>query len=165
MLAAPTKFAFRNSALRSKNFANRVRRGCPRPGGKKVHARQNKPHKAEHLAQAIDHWLRCQHPDLPGDEMPRPANLHALHDWLRQEFAYDGSYKSVVRFVRANYPKPRCRPYRRVETPPGAQAQVDWGTCSGIDIDATSSMNSVPRCASSNRPTRALMAPVNAPLT
>jgi hypothetical protein len=91
---------------------------------------RKKPHKVEHLAEAIDHWLRSQQPDLPGDELPRPGNLHALHDWLCQEFAYDGSYKSVVRFVRAHYPKPRRRPYRRVETPPGAQAQVDWGTFS-----------------------------------
>jgi transposase len=97
-------------------------------------ARQNKPHKVDYLAQAIDHWLRSQQPDLPSDEVPRPSNVHALHDWLRQEFGYDGSYKSVLRFVRAHYPKPRRRPYRRVETPPGAQAQVDWGTCSGIDI-------------------------------
>src|SRR5207244_1588603 len=36
--------------------------------------------------------------------------------------------------VRADYPKPRLRPFRRVETPPGAQAQVDWGTFPAIDI-------------------------------
>jgi len=40
----------------------------------------------------------------------------------------------VLRFVRARYPKPRLRPFRRVETPPGAQAQVDWGEFAGIDI-------------------------------
>ena len=57
-----------------------------------------------------------------------------LYDWLRAEHAYAGSYKSVLRFVRARYPRPRLRPFRRVETPPGAQAQVDWGTFAGIDL-------------------------------
>src|SRR5262249_45524408 len=33
-LAASSKFAFRNSALRSELFANRVRRGCSRAGEK-----------------------------------------------------------------------------------------------------------------------------------
>jgi hypothetical protein len=32
----------------------------------------------------------------------------------------------VQRFVRAKYPKPKLRVRRRVETPPGAQAQADW---------------------------------------
>jgi Integrase core domain len=40
----------------------------------------------------------------------------------------------VLRFVRARYPQPRLRPYRRVETPPGAQAQVDWGEFPGLDV-------------------------------
>jgi hypothetical protein len=34
--------------------------------------------------------------------------------------------RSVERFVRAEYPRPRLRARRRVETPPGAQAQADW---------------------------------------
>jgi transposase len=93
--------------------------------------RKGKPRKAEPLAAAIDHWLGGQpSPDGP----QRPANLHALHDWLCQEHDYQGSYKSVLRFVRARYPRPRLRPFRRVETPPGAQAQVDWGEFAGLDI-------------------------------
>ena len=40
---------------------------------------------------------------------------------------YDGSYRSVLRFVRAHYQRPRIRIYRCVETPPGAQSQTDWG--------------------------------------
>jgi len=40
---------------------------------------------------------------------------------------YEGSYKSVVRWVRARYGRPKVRTYRRVETPPGAQTQTDWG--------------------------------------
>jgi hypothetical protein len=32
----------------------------------------------------------------------------------------------VQRFVRAQYPKPAIRVRRRIETPPGAQAQAEW---------------------------------------
>jgi len=96
--------------------------------------RQNKPRKADHLAQAIAHWVGNQHAAASGDEPVRPVNVQALHDWLRQEHDYEGSYKSVLRFVRAYYPQPRLRPYRRVETPPGAQAQADWGEFSDLDV-------------------------------
>jgi hypothetical protein len=66
--------------------------------------------------------------------MARPLNVLAMFDWLCSEHAYQGSYRSVLRFVRDRYPSPRLRPYRRVETPPGAQAQVDWGEVNGLDI-------------------------------
>jgi transposase len=95
--------------------------------------RQHKPRKADPLAPAVAHWVAARHPGA-GDGPARPVNVQALYDWLRQEHAYDGSYKSVLRFVRAHYPRPRLRPYRRVETPPGAQAQVDWGEFAGLDL-------------------------------
>jgi transposase len=96
--------------------------------------RRNKPRKAEPLAFAIAEWLSANQPAAAGEAPQRPVNVHALHDWLCCEHGYQGSYKSVLRFVRAAYPKPRLRPYRRVETPPGAQAQVDWGEFAGVDI-------------------------------
>jgi transposase len=96
--------------------------------------RKNKPRKADRLSEAIDHWVLVSHSAAHGADSQRPVNVRALYDWLRQEYGYDGSYKSVVRFVRAHYPRPRLRPYRRVETPPGAQAQVDWGEFPGLDI-------------------------------
>ena len=96
--------------------------------------RQNKPHKADALAPTIAHWVQTPNPQLDGVDPNRPVNVQSLFDWLRQEHAYDGLYKSVLRFVRTHYPQPRLRPYRRVETPPGAQAQVDWGEFTGLDI-------------------------------
>jgi transposase len=98
--------------------------------------RQGKPRKADTLADAIAVWMAPRPGDAPELEARRPGNLHALHDWLRCEHAYTGSYKSVLRFVRAHYPRPRLRPYRRVETPPGAQAQVDWGEFADLDVGA-----------------------------
>src|SRR5262245_37972317 len=92
--------------------------------------RTDKPQKAAPLASAIDQGIG-QHP--PG-EPERPINVRALYDWRRAEEAYAGSYQSVLRFVRRRYPQPRLRPFRRVETPPGAQGQVDWGEFAGIDL-------------------------------
>ncbi|HUT89560.1 MAG TPA: hypothetical protein VMY37_08695 [Thermoguttaceae bacterium] len=92
---------------------------------------RNKPRKAQRVAVAIDHWARSHG---SGGESGRPVNVKALFEWLVAEHGYEGSYKSVLRYVRTEYPKPRRRPYRRVETPPGAQAQVDWGEVWGVDL-------------------------------
>src|SRR5690349_5359878 len=96
--------------------------------------RRGKPHKADPLASVIDHWVRDGRPTGEGEPTPRPANVRALYDHLVDEHAYGGSYRSVLRLVRARYPAPRLRPFRRVETPPGAQAQADWGELGGLDI-------------------------------
>jgi hypothetical protein len=88
--------------------------------------RRNKTRKADALA----HWIGANNQPADGDDRPRrPGNVHALHDWLCSEHGYQGYSKSVLRFVRARYPKPRLRPFRRVETPPGAQARLNrsWG--------------------------------------
>ena len=42
------------------------------------------------------------------------------------EHGYQGSYRSLLRFVHRLYPGCKVRPFRRVEFPPAAQAQVDW---------------------------------------
>lgn len=55
------------------------------------------------------------------------CNLVELHAWLATEHGYAGSVRSVQRYVADAWPPPPRRARRRVETPPGAQAQVDWG--------------------------------------
>ena len=69
-------------------------------------------------AAAIAHWREQQ--------TDGRINLAALHDWLRREHGYAGSLKSVQRYWRRTFPAPTIRARRRVETPAGAQAQVDW---------------------------------------
>jgi transposase len=96
--------------------------------------RTDKPRKADAFAEFIDHWVFTHQPDVQEGEPLRPVNVQALFDRLLQEHSYTGSYKSILRFVRARYPKPRLRPFRRVETPPGAQVQVDWGEFARIDV-------------------------------
>ena len=61
-----------------------------------------------------------------------PVNLVVLHEWLVKEAGYSGSLRSLQRYVGARFPQPRVRARRRVETPPGAQA--DWAAFGGVQI-------------------------------
>ena len=85
--------------------------------------------KQSHLAarhdEAIGIWLASQGPDAA-------LNLTLLHAWLVEEHGYSGSVRSVQRYFDARYPRPRRRARRRVETPPGAQGQVDWAEFRGV---------------------------------
>jgi transposase len=80
--------------------------------------RTRQQQKAASLAGMIDHWRQQQ-----GDG---PINLAALHGWLATEHSYTGSLRSIQRYWKRIYPTPAIRARRRVELPPGAQAQVDW---------------------------------------
>jgi transposase len=93
--------------------------------------RSEKRFKAEAVDPAIEFWFQT-HGGV-GESAGRPASVLALYEWLASEHGYQGSYQSVLRYIRVKYPRPRLRPYRRVETPAGAMAQVDWGEFS-IDV-------------------------------
>jgi transposase len=56
----------------------------------------------------------------------RPARARLVYEILAREFDYRGSYQAVVRHLRRRFGVPPVRAYRRVETPPGVQAQHDW---------------------------------------
>jgi hypothetical protein len=62
------------------------------------------------------------------------VNVRDLHEHLVEQHGYPWSYRSVLRYVRHKYPRPRIRTYRRVETPPGAQTQTDWGEFQSVDV-------------------------------
>jgi transposase len=78
-------------------------------------------------AEAVAHWMASANAN--------GVNGLALYEWLVAEHGFGGSYKAVQRFVRARYPKPRIRARRRIETPPGAQAQADWAEFRGVVVD------------------------------
>ncbi|MYD93792.1 MAG: hypothetical protein F4Y02_08885 [Chloroflexi bacterium] len=80
---------------------------------------------AEHAA-AIAHWRELQG--------ARAINLAALHAWLVREHGYGESLRSVHRHWKRTYPAPALRARRRVETPPGAQAQVDRAHFRGVRV-------------------------------
>jgi transposase len=83
------------------------------------------------LAEAVAHWWQAQAEIL---RQERPPSVQLLHEFLRAEYGYTGSYKSVRKFVRTRYGRPAVRPFRRIETPPGAQSQSDWGEFRGVDL-------------------------------
>ena len=89
--------------------------------------RGEKAFRAEGLETVIRHWLEHA-------SSRRGVNLQALHEHLVAEHGYAGSYKSVQRYVRARFPQPKVRTRRRMETPPGAQGQVDWGEFPGVVV-------------------------------
>jgi transposase len=93
--------------------------------------RKDKPFKAEELAGVIEHWVQT-HEASGGSE--RPVNVRELFDYLVAEYGYEGHYRSLLRYMRVKYPKPKRRTYRRVETPPGAQSQTDWGEYPRVDV-------------------------------
>lgn len=83
------------------------------------------------LAKAVAQWWQGQ-VEVLGQQ--RPPSIQLLHEFLRAEHGYEGSYKSVRKFVRARYGPAPIRPFRRVETPPGAQTQSDWGEFRRVDL-------------------------------
>jgi transposase len=91
-----------------------------------VDGRSGKARSAQPWCEAIAVWMQTQ--------AERGVNLQALYAWLVAEHGYSGSYKAVQRFVRAKYPRPKLRVRRRVETPPGAQAQADWAEFPGLQV-------------------------------
>jgi transposase len=96
-----------------------VRYHLRRQAAGSVDGRSKQRHLAEEYEESILAWLE----QLEGG----PVNLAALHDWLVEEHSYPGSSRSLQRYFAAHFPKPRLRARRRVETPPGAQGQADWG--------------------------------------
>lgn len=56
----------------------------------------------------------------------RPAQARRVWELLGRDYGYRGSYQAVVRHLRRRFGVPRVRALRRVETPPGVQAQHDW---------------------------------------
>lgn len=90
--------------------------------------RSNKPMKAAQVAELIDHRFETHRGS-------RPINVLELYDELVESHDYSGSYKTVLRYVRKRFGYPPRRTYRRIETPPGAQAQVDWGEFPRVVVD------------------------------
>ena len=84
-----------------------------------VDGRSRQAFLAASYRPAIDHYLAS----VPEQT---PSNVTELFDFLVAEHDYPGSLRSVQRYVKSAFPAPPVRARRRVETPPGAQAQADW---------------------------------------
>ncbi len=84
-----------------------------------VDGRSRQEPESARFREAIDAYLAAR-----GEAAPR--NVADLHAWLVTEHDYAAGLRSLQRYVRRAFPPPRVRARRRVETPPGAQAQADW---------------------------------------
>jgi len=91
-----------------------------------IDGRARQVRRAGAFHAAIDHWF--------GQRADGIVNLAALHSWLQSEYGYAGSLRSVQRCLSETYPPPPGRARRRVATPPGAQAQVDWAQFPGLIV-------------------------------
>ena len=77
----------------------------------------------EGLSEVAASWWSDQLAALPPDRSPNASALWAM---LVRDYHYCGSAKSVRKYARTHLTRRRLRPYRRIETPPGAQTQSDW---------------------------------------
>lgn len=89
------------------------------------------PDGRQDRASVLDGWgkrvdaVLTRFGDTPADgERALPASV--LHDVLVREYAFAGSYQAVRRYLRRRFAAPPVQAVRRVETPPGVQAQHDW---------------------------------------
>lgn len=89
-----------------------------------VDGRSNQRQLAADYADQIA-FYKDQHED-------EGVSLTALFEWLVDNFDYPGSKRSVHRFWERTYPEAKLWARRRVETPPGVQAQVDWSEHRGV---------------------------------
>lgn len=87
--------------------------------------RRNQPTAVDGYEEAVDAILErfgCRRVTGEG----RPVQARTVYELLGRDYSYSGSYRGVVRYLRRRYGVPPVRAYRRVETPPGVQAQHDW---------------------------------------
>lgn len=105
-----------------------VRYHLQRAAQGKTDGRKDRSFKAAEFREPIAAWFEAHEDDA------RPVNIRDLHEHLEAEHEYRYGYKALLRFVRAEYPRPKIRTYRRVETPPGAQTQTDWGEYPRVDV-------------------------------
>jgi transposase len=54
------------------------------------------------------------------------CQAQTLHGILAREYGFTGSYQAVRRHLKRRFTAPPVQAVRRVETPPGVQAQHDW---------------------------------------
>ena len=122
-----TRAVARELGVDESTLRYRLRR---REGGV-VDGRRGQAEACEPWQGVIAPWL-----DEQRGEGERPEAVRRLYEVLVAEHGYEGSYKAVLRYVRRRQAPPRLRPIRRVETTPGAQAQVDWFESLPVRVEA-----------------------------
>ena len=99
----------------------RLKRSTEAPDGRCV-----RPAALDGWAPQVDAVLtRFQDPRVVEEGRGRcPAQV--LYDVLAREYGFTGSYQAVRRYLTRRFGRAPIQAVRRVETPPGVQAQHDW---------------------------------------
>jgi transposase len=102
----------------------RLRRRAEQPGPDGRSLQATAVDGYEDAVAAVLAGLGCQRVTGQG----RPVQAQVVYERLARDHGYRGSYRGVVRHLRRHYGVPAVRALRRMETPPGVQAQHDWFT-------------------------------------
>lgn len=78
---------------------------------------------------------------------------HVLHGVLAREYGFTGSYQAVRRYLKRRFAAPPVQAVRRVETPPGVQAQHDWFDFEGVSGGARQPLHALIGTLSHSRAT------------
>jgi transposase len=96
-----------------------------RQGGERPDGRAGKPTALDGYEDVV-HVLLERLGDCRLTGEGRPAQARQVHEILVRDHGFVGSARSVSRHLERRYGRPPVRALRRVETPPGVQAQHDW---------------------------------------
>jgi transposase len=98
-----------------------VARGTDAPDG-----RRDRPSIMDEWQERVTAVLQRFDDPRTGGDADTAVEAAVVHGVLRREFGFTGSYQAVRRYLVRSYPAAPVQAVRRVETPPGVQAQHDW---------------------------------------
>jgi len=120
----PVRQVARQLGVDESSLRYRLRRPAEAPDG-----RQERPSVLDGWDARVDAVLaRFDDPRLRG-EAGWAVEASVVHGVLQRDYGFLGSYQAVRRYLARRFPAP-VQAIRRVETPPGVQAQHDWFECS-----------------------------------
>lgn len=119
----PVRQVARQLGVDESSLRYRLRRPVEAPDG-----RQERPSVLDGWDARVDAVLaRFEDPRLRG-EPGAAVEASVVHGVLEREYGVLGSYQAVRRYLTRRFPR-AVQAIRRVETPPGVQAQHDWFDC------------------------------------
>lgn len=120
----PVRQVARQLGVDESSLRYRLARSVAAPDG-----RQERPSVLDGWEARVDAVLaRFDDPRLHG-EADAPVEASVVHGVLQRDYGFTGSYQAVRRYLTRRFPRAPVQAIRRVETPPGVQAQHDWFEC------------------------------------
>ena len=120
----PVRQVARQLGVDESSLRYRLARSLEAPDG-----RQERPSVLDGWDARVDAVLaRFDDPRLRGE--PGAVEASVVHGVLQRDYGFLGSYQAVRRYLARRFAGAPVQAIRRVETPPGVQAQHDWFECS-----------------------------------